>query len=283
MLTARTRHAVSSSRVHPVLFKIGALLIPSYGALAAVGVLLALFLAQRTARTVGVAPHHVWNVSVIALFTALVGSRLLLVALNWHDLRRHPLWTFGLSTIHSPALAGVVALLGALAAFWYMRWQHMPWAATLDVLSAPLVIALASEQLGALLAGSDYGTDASVPWAVTYTHPLAARWSGTPLGIPLHPVQAYATLAFLTLAVALLVLLPSRRQPGDVAGFALMGVGVILFITEFWRDPEGRGLILHGALDGPQLAAIILVLLGALLLRERRAPRPAHKTEPAHE
>lgn len=269
--------------MHPVLFKIGALLIPSYGALAAIGVLLALFFAQRTARTVGVAPHHVWNVSVLALFAALVGSRLLLVVVNWRDLRRHPLWTFGLSTIHSPALAAIVILLGALAGFAYMRWQRMPFAATLDVLCAPLVIALACEQLGALLAGSDYGTEASIPWAVTYTHPLAARWSGTPLGTPVHPVQAYAALAYATLAVALLVLLPMRRQPGDAAGAALMGVGVILFITEFWRDPEGRGLILRGALDGPQVAAIILIFLGALALRERRAPDPAQMIEATHE
>jgi len=269
--------------VHPVLFKFGALFIPSYGALAAIGVLLALFLAQRTARTAGVAPHHVWNVSVTALFAALVGSRLLLVAVNWRELRRHPLWAFGLSNIHSPLLAGVVALIGALAAFWYMRWQRMPWAATLDVLSAPLVIALACEQLGALLAGSDYGTEASVPWAVTYTHPLAARWSGTPLGIALHPVQAYAAFAYLTLAIVLLLFLPMRRQPGDAAGLALIGVGVVLFITEFWRDPEGRGRVLNGALDGPQVAAIVLVFLGALLLRERTGAKPAHMTEAAHE
>jgi phosphatidylglycerol---prolipoprotein diacylglyceryl transferase len=269
--------------VHPVLFKIGALIIPSYGALAATGVLLALFLAQRTARTVGVAPNHVWNLSVVALFAALAGSRLLLVAVNWHDLRRHPLWTFGLSTIHSPVLAGIVALLGALAAFCYMRWQRMPWAATLDVLCAPLVLALACEQWGALLAGSDYGTDASVPWAVTYTHPLAARWSGTPLGIPLHPVQAYAALAYLTLAVALLLVLPARPQAGDAAGFAFMGIGITLYITEFWRDPEGRGQLLHGALDGPQVAAILLVALGALMLRERGRPKPAQPVGGPHE
>jgi phosphatidylglycerol:prolipoprotein diacylglycerol transferase len=239
-------------------------------------VLLALFLAQRAARIVGVAPHHVWNVSVIALFAALAGSRLLLAVINWRDLRRHPLWAFGLSRIHSPVLAAIVTLLGALAAFWYIRWQRMPRAATLDVLSAPLVVALACEQAGALLAGSDYGTDASVPWAVIYTHPLATRWSGTPLGVPLHPVQAYAALAYLTLAVALLILLPMRRQAGDVAGVMLMGVGVVLFTTEFWRDPEGRGQLLHGALDGPQIAAIILLFLGALLLRERRGPKSAH-------
>jgi hypothetical protein len=42
-----------------------------------------------------------------------------------------------------------------------------------------------------------------VRWAVVYNHPLAHRWSGTPLGIPLHPVQAYAALAYATLAVLL--------------------------------------------------------------------------------
>ncbi len=93
-------------------------------------------------------------------------------------------------------------------------------------------------------------------------------------------MQAYAALAYLTLALALLILLPMRRQSGDAAGVALMGVGVVLFITEFWRDAEGRGQLLHGALDGPQIAAIILLFLGALLLR-KRGPKSAH-AEAAH-
>ncbi len=81
-------------------------------------------------------------------------------------------------------------------------------------------------------------------WAVTYTNPLAARWSGTPLGIPLHPVQAYAALAFFALSILLLVWLPMRRRQGDVAGLLLLGTGVAVFITEFWRDPVGRGVLL---------------------------------------
>ena len=63
---------------------------------------------------------------------------------------------------------------------------------------------------------------AALPWAVTYTDPLAARWSGAPLGIPVHPVQAYAALRFLTISICLLLLLPSRRQHGDVAGVFLI-------------------------------------------------------------
>jgi phosphatidylglycerol:prolipoprotein diacylglycerol transferase len=141
---------------------------------------------------------------------------------------------------------------------------------TADVMAAPVALALAFEQVGALLAGSGYGVPASIPWAVTYTSPLAARWSGAPLGVPVHPVQAYATFGLLMLATLLVAVVFLRRRAGDAAGVGLLGGGVVLFVTEFWRNREGRGAILHGALDGPQIAAVVLVLLGALLLRERR-------------
>lgn len=259
--------------MHPVLFNIGALRIPSYGAMAALGVLLALALAQRNARVVGVSPNHVWNLCVVALFAALVGSRLLLVLMNWRDLLRHPLWLLGLATIHHPLLAAAAALIGAVVAAVYTRRQSMPLANTADALAAPIALGLACEQFGTLLAGSGFGKGAQVPWAVTYTNPLAFRWSGAPLGIPLHPVQAYAALAFLSLAILLAVWLPARRQVGDVAGVALMGVGIAIFFTEFWRDWEGRGFILRGAIDGPQVVAIFFVLAAALVLRSRQ---PAH-------
>ena len=266
--------------MHPVLFNIGALYIPSYGALAAVGVLLALVLAQRDARAVGISPQQVWNLCVLGLFGALVGSRLLLVIMNWHDLLQHPLWLLGLATIHHPLLAAAGALIGAIVAGLYARWQRMALATTADALAAPIALGLACEQFGALLAGSGFGKGATgLPWAVTYTNPLAFRWSGAPLGIPLHPVQAYAALAFLTLAILLVIWLPVRRQPGDVAGVAVLGAGISIYFTEFWRDWEGRGDILRGALDGPQLVAILFVLAGALVLRSRKATQLPQQQE----
>jgi phosphatidylglycerol---prolipoprotein diacylglyceryl transferase len=265
--------------VHPVLFHIGSLLIPSYGALSALGVLLALFLAQRTARIAGVNAAQLWNLCVIGLFAALAGERLLLVAVNWSDLRRHPGWMLGLAMIHHPLLAGAGALFGTAAVGIYVRWQRMPLAATADALAAPLALGLAFEQFGALLAGSGYGTEATVRWAVTYNDLLAMRWSGTPLGIPLHPVQAYAAVAFLTLTILLLVVLPARRQPGDVAGLWLLGAGVAIYITELWRDSEGRGTLLNGALDGPQVVAIAFVLVGAVVLMERKRPNEGTSCE----
>jgi phosphatidylglycerol:prolipoprotein diacylglycerol transferase len=256
--------------VHPVLIHIGAIIIPSYGALAAIGVLLALFLAQRTARVAGLDPAQVWNLCVVALFTSLFAQRLLLVAVNLRDLRRHPIWLLTLAMVHHPLLATAGTLAGFAAAVLCARWQKLPLRATADTLASPLVLGMAFEQLGTLLAGSGYGTQASVPWAVTYTHTLAAVWSGTPLGTPMHPVQAYTALAFLALSVFLFFWQPSIRQCGDLAGLGLMGSGVIVYITEFWRDSEGRGSMLEGALDGPQIAGILMVLAGAVVLRERK-------------
>ena len=265
--------------MHPVLFHIGSILIPAYGALAALGVLLALFLAQRTARIVGVDAAQVWNLCVLALFAALVSQRLLLVLANWSDLRRHPSWLLGLGMIHHPLTGAVGALAGLGSAALYARWKRLPLLATADALAAPVVLGLAFEQLGALLAGSGYGMEAAVRWAVTYTDPLAARWSGTPLGIPLHPVQAYAALAFLTLSILLLVGLPMRRRQGDGVGLALLGIGVAVYMTEFWRDPEGRGMLLDGALNGPQGAAVLLVLAGGMVLLERKGEQARNEAE----
>jgi phosphatidylglycerol:prolipoprotein diacylglycerol transferase len=257
--------------VHPVLFHIGAVLIPSYGAVTALGVLLALGLALRTARMAGVEAGRVWNLCILSLFAALAAARLLLVIVNWSALRLHPAWLLELAMVHHPLLAVTGALAGAGCALWYARHSKLPLEATADALFPPLALGLAFEQMGALASGTGYGVEAGsgLHWAVTYTDPLAAIWSGAPLGVPLHPVQAYAALAFLALALLLLVWLPAERRKGDVAGLGLMGAGTAIYTTELWHDPEGRGSVLHGALDGPQIAAVLLVIAGAVVLRER--------------
>ena len=257
--------------MHPVLFHIGSIVIPAYGASADVGVLLALFLAQRTARMTGLNPAHVWNLCVVALFAALAGQRLLLVLMNWNSLRSHPSWMLGLAMVHHPLLGAAGALAGTVAAVAGALWQKLPVDSTADALAAPVALGMAFEQLGALLAGSGYGTETAARWAVTYTSVQAAVWSGTPLGVPLHPVQAYAALAFAVLALALLVWQArgAVRQRGDLAGLWLLGTGVVVYMTELWRDPEGRGSLLGGALDGPQAAAIAMVVAGGLVLLER--------------
>lgn len=257
--------------MHPVLFQFGSLIVPSYGALAALGVLAGLLLVQRTARTVKVPAQHMWNLSVLSLFVALAGSRVLLVAVNWSLVRTHPDWLLGLAMVHHPLLAAMGAALAIAAAALYARWQHMRWDAVADAAAPPLAFGLAFEQIGALLSGAGFGTPCSMPWAVTYIDPIAERWSGVPMGIALHPVQVYSALAFFTIGFVLLIWLPQRQQRGEVAGVWLMATGATIFFTEIWLDREGRGDFFGGILDGPQLASIVLLLVGMVLLLKRNS------------
>ena len=267
------------AQVHPVLFHIGPVLIPAYGVMAALGVLLALLLALRTARIADVNPNHLWNLCILALFTALAGSRLLLVAVNWTVVRSHPAWLLSLAMVHHPLLAAAGALLAFSAAALYARRQRMPLRqhrrrCGRAARSRPGLRADSARCLPAPATGFE----TAVPWAVTYTHPLAARWSGAPLGVPVHPVQAYAALAFLTISICasrLDALPPPAAEISPASGS--LATGAAIYFTEFWRDPEGRGAMLRGAIDGPQLAAIALVLAGALLLRRRDSARIAKR------
>ena len=260
--------------MHPVLFHIGRILIPSYGVVTAAGVLLALAVAQWNSHIVQVDPAKVWNLCILSLCAALATTRLLLVAANWSVIRQHPAWAQGLAMVHHPLLTGTGTLAGAGSALWYAQRSRLPLAATADALAPALALGLAFEQVGALLEGSRFGVAAGpgAAWAVTYTNPLATLWSGVPLGVPLHPVQIYAAMAFFAIGVLLMVWLPLERRRGDVAGLWLMGFGVAIYLTELWRDPEGRGSMLGGAIDGPQIAAVAMVLAGAFVLREREAP-----------
>jgi len=261
--------------VYPVLFHIGAFVIPTYGAVAALGVLMGLMLALHNARETQASTNQIWNLCILTLFTALVGSRFLLVIVNWTVLRNHPMWMLNLAMIHNPLLAGIGVLIALAVATVYAVLRHLPFRATADLLAAPAALGIGFEQIGALLAGSGYGTGTHVPWAIVYTNPLAALWSNAPLGIPVHPVQAYAAVCYFAIAIGIQIRLPRRVQNGDLAGVFLMSSGVVMFITEFWRDPIGRGALFSGMLKAPQAVGIALVLAGALLLLERKSQRIA--------
>jgi phosphatidylglycerol:prolipoprotein diacylglycerol transferase len=272
--------------MHPVLLHLGPLLVPSYGVAVALGVLAALVLAQSTARRCGlhidpqIASRHAWNLTVLAVFSAIAVERLLLIVMNLGDIKRHPQWLLAIAMIHHPMLAAVGAVAAAIAILIYARWAHLSRIAVFDALAAPLCLGLAFEQAGALLAGSGYGREVFNPhtWSITYTNPLAAAWSGAPLGVPVYPVQAYTAMALLLLTLWLYLWLARSYRKGESAGGSLIGLGLILFLTEGYRDWEGRGVLFDATgknpvADLPQLAAIALILIGAALLIDwRRSP-----------
>jgi phosphatidylglycerol---prolipoprotein diacylglyceryl transferase len=252
--------------VHPLLFQVGPIAVPSYGVLAAIGVLAALFLSVRLARVLSVDPDKIWNLGVLMVFSSLVGSRLLLVLLHWGDFRAAPLWMVGLASMNTPWLLLGGCAVGLLTGLAYALIAKLPLRRTLDVLAAPLALGHALSCMGSLAAGSAYGTPTTLPWAVVYNSRLAMLWSRTPQGLPLHPTQLYECLVELAIFCLLLVLL-RRVAPGEVMGTWLILFGISRYFLDFLRGGDAR--ILNGWLTLGQTLALLMVVAGGVLWWKR--------------
>jgi len=264
--------------LYPRLFQFGHIAIPTNGVFTAIALIAALALAMQTARRLALDPNKIWNLGLIGIFTTLLGSRLLLVLFNPSDFLAHPFWMLGVIGIRSQGIFYGSVLLAICVCLGYIFAGRLPLWRTLDCLAPAAAFGIAVHSLGELAAGSNYGTPTTAPWGVIYRHGLAGLWSGTPLGVRLHPVQLYEALIVLTLCAFLLFRLPRRAYEGDLAGTFLFIYGISFYFLDFYRGD--RSFVCRGAVTMVQLVAIVFVLAGAALwLRRKPAPLRQHLSE----
>jgi phosphatidylglycerol:prolipoprotein diacylglycerol transferase len=254
--------------LHPRLFQFGHIAIPTYGVFAAIALIAALAMATHTARRLALDPNKIWNLSLLGIFTALLGSRLLLVLFHFSDFLAHPFWMLGLVGIRSRGIFYGAILLAMCACIGYIFTSGLPMRRTLDCFAAPAALGIAIRSLGAFAAGSDYGAPTTKPWGVVYKHGLAAFWSGTPLGVRLHPVQLYEAVVLFALFAFLLFWLPRCAHDGDLAGAFLFIYGISLYFLDFYRGE--RSFVFHQAITVTQIIAIGSLLAGAALWMRRK-------------
>ena len=66
-------------------------------------------------------------------------------------------------------------ILAVIVALWYIRRHKLPMWTTTDVFAPGIALGHVIGRLGCFLAGCCYGKDTTVPWAVVFTDPFAAR------------------------------------------------------------------------------------------------------------
>ena len=238
--------------MHPYLLHSGHLFLPTFGVLAAVGLMAALSLSLRTAATLGLNSEAVWNAGLFAFLAAFVLSRLLLVATNLSNFLHYPILL-----LMVPSLTATGLLLTALVTAIYLRLRHLPLLPTLDAWAAPATLIWAFLALGHFAEGSDPGLPSTLPWALAIPPDTAPR---------LHPVPLYAALAAALLTIALLRELPRRHHPGTITAVALAAAGVAQFLLTFFRQPNPYPVPLGNLLDPIQWIALGMILTAALIL-----------------
>lgn len=182
-----------------------------------------------------------------------------------HPLELLMLWKGGMS-FHG-GLLGVIVAQG-----WYARSRGRSFLRVMDFIAPCVPTGLAMGRIGNFINGELWGrpADPSLPWAMVFPH------SGSM--VPRHPSQLYQMLLEGLLLFVLLWLYARReRAPGQVAAAFLFGYGVLRFIAEYFREPDGFLGLLAGGMSMGQWLSLPMVAAGAMLWwwLGQRAVRPA--------
>jgi phosphatidylglycerol:prolipoprotein diacylglycerol transferase len=243
----------------PILFRLGSLTIHAYGFFLAVGFVAGLVLATSRARKEGIAFERVVDLFFYTVLSAIIGSRILFVLINFDFFRKDPLqiikmWEGGL-VFYGGLLLAVGVSIG------YMRWNRLPIWKWADLFSPSIALGLFFGRIGCFFAGCCYGRETSLPWGVVFTDPASlAR-----LNVPLHPTQLYEAGSNLAIFFFLKWREKGKTFDGQIFWLFLFLYSVTRFFIEMLRgDP--RGSLFQKFLSTSQEIGIFLAIASLFML-----------------
>ncbi len=268
--------------MHPLLFELGPVSVYTYGVLLATAYLLGLKLAMVRAGRRGLDSARILDLGIYIIIAALVGAKLLLLVTDFRTFTSDPRALLMLARSGGVFYGGLI--LAVLVALWYIRRIGLPLWTTCDVFAPGIALGHVIGRFGCFFAGCCYGRPTRVPWAITFTDPMAAANVGTPLGVPLHPTQLYeAGAEFLILLLLLFTERKGRPFAGRTFWLYMLLYAVSRYVIEIFRGDE-RGMV--GIFSTSQFISIILVPLAIIMLvylsrRIAPVPEPARKPRKA--
>ncbi len=255
--------------MHPVLVSIGSVKIYSYGVLVAIGFLAAIRVAAREIERNGFDREAFYDMAFWVVVSAIIGARLFHVLVYWSYYAANPseayrIWNGGLVFY-----GGLIAAVAACLVF--LRRRGLPFLPVADAAALGIPLGLAFGRIGCSLAGCCYGKPTAVPWGIVFTNPASLA----PLHVPLHPTQAYESLA----GFAIFGILSATRErfvtPGMRFWTMLILYGAARSFLEIFRD-DPRGFV--GPFSESQIVSAVLALYALVSIavaRGRRVPERA--------
>jgi phosphatidylglycerol:prolipoprotein diacylglycerol transferase len=260
--------------MHPTLIKIGPLPLHSYGLMLALSFLVGILLARSRAPRRGISADIVSDTSLVIVFAAIIGARLLYVLFHRDEMHGFmdviALWSGGLSMY-----GGVLAAMGA--SWVYLRRRGVPFLRMADVVAPSLALGLGITRIGCFLNGCCYGKPTTGALGVhfpedSYVHRLFG-------GSAVHPTQLYSSLTGLVILGILLAWDRKRHLEGRLFALYLVLDATGRFILDFFRAYEAN-VYVAGPLTVNQLICIGLFALGVLLFLRAGRVTPADVSLP---
>ena len=269
--------------MHDIFFRIGdRFAIHSYGVMAMIGFLAALFVARWRARRAGLLPDEITDICVWALLAGIVGSRIAYVLQNtdyFFDTGR-PGWSvLDLLKIWQGGLVFYGGLIGALVVtLLLLRAKKLKVLPVLDVLTPSLALGHAFGRIGCYLHGCCYGVPVheGAWYGCVFPRDALPYLSGVgaplyiPPGTPLWPTQLVSAFDLFCIFVILSLFFRHQRRSGEVIALYLMLCSTERFLVEFFRGDTH----LPGQMSEAQWISIGLFIAGAALMAWLKTSTP---------
>ncbi|MBN2320769.1 MAG: prolipoprotein diacylglyceryl transferase [Acidobacteria bacterium] len=250
--------------MYPKVLDLGTITIHTYGLFLAAAFIVGIWITGRNGRKAGIDSDTVWNMGLLVLFSALVGSKVFLLLADFSYYRGNFSRIFSLSTfnLNESWYGGLFMALGAAACFVWKK--KLPPLRIADLAAPGIALGQAIAGIGCFFAGCCYGNPTNMPWGIAFSNPYTSQNQGTPLHIPLHPTQLYEAAGAFILFLFLMHRL-SRKSPSGQIILQYLGLYAVLrFALEFFRGDE-RGFVLYGLLSTSQMIALFILIGSAVI------------------
>jgi phosphatidylglycerol---prolipoprotein diacylglyceryl transferase len=245
----------------PVLFKIplfSGIPIYSYGVLVATAFLMGIFWASREAKMEGVDPDFVLDLAFYVVISAIIGSRIVFILVEWERYAANPL---DVLKIWEGGLVFYGGFIGALiASFVYIKTKGHKFLRIGDLMIPGLALGHMFGRFGCFFAGCCYGRP--VPgdpfWAITF--PFNATGLA-PAGVPLFPSQLLEAGLNFIIFLVLIFIRRNKKFTGQVLLSYMIIYGIVRSILEIFRGDAVRGYVIPEILTTSQFISSIFVFL----------------------
>ena len=240
-----------------------------YGAIIAVGFILAMLYCARHCRRCGIKPDTLYDFLIWMIPLAIIGARLYYVIFQWSDYREHPLNAFKIWEGGLAIYGGVIA--GILTGIVWCRKRKIPFGAMADVCAPGLLIGQCIGRWGNFMNREAFGTQTDIFCRMGLIAPDGST-------IYVHPTFLYESLWNLCVLIFLIIFERKGKRSFDgqciTLYFLLYGIGRT-WIEGLRTDSLYIGATNIRVSQGLSIALVIIAL--AYLIIQGRREHPPEK------
>ncbi len=232
------------------LFQIGPFTAHSYGLFIAIGVIVALFVAEKRAEKRGMDSAFLYPLTFVCVLGGFVSAKILFCIVEWKSFVQNPM-AF-LSSSGFVVYGGIIG--GTLAAALYVKIKKYPFLDYFDIVLPSVAITQAFGRIGCFMAGCCYGIETDAWYGIVFQNSKYA-----PNHVKMIPTQLISSAGMFCIAAILFWFAKKNKKPGRVGALYLVLYSIGRFGIEFLRG-DLRGAV--GGLSTSQFISLFIVVLG---------------------